>query len=254
MAVTIGATEADRYQRAQLIGSDPRPMSLHIRNSRDSNTNSRVMYAHRDNGNFGLFFIEGVGGTPTMRLYDGAYASANSSAITYDADTWYSFGWTWAADDSVGYFYNGAAQGTATKTVSSGGTNCYIGGSSVGGSYCMAGRFADFAIWNVVLTASEWASLAAGYSPLLVRPQSLVSYVPGVTNTAQDLKIGSWTKNGTQSDYAHPRVFSKRRRMAFSPSAAAASYSSSFFRENAGLGAAGAGPFARANAGLGAIA
>lgn len=221
MAITIGATEADRYQRATLIGDDPRPMSLHIRNSRDGNTNSRVMYAHRNNGNFGLFMVEGVGGTPTMKLYDGSYASSASSTIAYAADTWYSFGWTWAADDSVEYFQDGASFGTATRAVSTGGNTCYIGGSTVGGSYCMAGRFADFAIWSVVLTAAEWVSLAKGFSPLLIRPQSLVSYVPGLANDAYDAKLSAWTKNGTQSVYTHPRVIYPRRQQAWSPAAAA---------------------------------
>lgn len=40
------------------------------------------------------------------------------------------------------------------------------------------GRLAELGFWNVALTAVEIAELAAGASPLMVRPQSLQAYYP----------------------------------------------------------------------------
>lgn len=40
------------------------------------------------------------------------------------------------------------------------------------------GYIAEVGIWNVVLTDSEIASLARGYSPMIIRPNSLVAYYP----------------------------------------------------------------------------
>ncbi len=42
----------------------------------------------------------------------------------------------------------------------------------------LSGLVAEAAIWNINLTAVEAAILAAGYSPLFVRPQNLVAYWP----------------------------------------------------------------------------
>ena len=40
------------------------------------------------------------------------------------------------------------------------------------------GRLAHVAVWNAVLTASEWAALSARFDPRSVRPQSLKLYAP----------------------------------------------------------------------------
>jgi len=57
----------------------------------------------------------------------------------------------------------------------------------------MDGDIAEVAFWNVVLTDAEFAMGAAGYSPLLIRPQSLVAYWPlwGVFSPEIDL-FGGW--------------------------------------------------------------
>lgn len=50
----------------------------------------------------------------------------------------------------------------------------YFGGRSA----YLAGAVAEAAIWSVSLTDAEIAQLAAGYSPLLVRPNDLIAYWP----------------------------------------------------------------------------
>jgi len=71
---------------------------------------------------------------------------------------------------------------------------------------------ADAAIWNVALTDAEILQLSLGYSPLFVRPASLVAYYPLIRGDASgdcpdyvgDLKL---VEQGTVSVQTHPRVF-----------------------------------------------
>lgn len=69
------------------------------------------------------------------------------------------------------------------------------------------GRVAETAIWSVALNTSEMASLAKGFKPSRIRPQSLVFYAPLVRNL-QDIKAGrAITNNNTATVGNHPRVY-----------------------------------------------
>ena len=72
----------------------------------------------------------------------------------------------------------------------------------------MDGQIGEVGMWNVALTAAEILVLAAGYSPLLVRPESLVSYVPLVNNDPyQDhFDNAAFTVGGTPDTAAHPPI------------------------------------------------
>lgn len=69
------------------------------------------------------------------------------------------------------------------------------------------GRLAELAVWNAALTPAEIASLAKGFRPQRVRPQSLVFCVP-LLRTNQDIKNAtSGTTTGATGGSAHPRVY-----------------------------------------------
>lgn len=71
-----------------------------------------------------------------------------------------------------------------------------------------SGMIAEAVIWNAALSDEEVATLALGFSPLLVRPQNIVSYVPLIRDNDEDLITGlSWTPVGSPTISAHPRVF-----------------------------------------------
>jgi hypothetical protein len=63
--------------------------------------------------------------------------------------------------------------------------NAWNGGSNVG----IAGNIAHPAIWNVALTDAEVAMLASGLSPLRVRPQSLIFYLPTLGRDSPEIDI-----------------------------------------------------------------
>jgi hypothetical protein len=68
------------------------------------------------------------------------------------------------------------------------------------------GNLADIALWNVALTAAEVASLAKGFKPTRIRPQSLVFYAPLIRNL-QDTRGGlALTNNNAATVADHPRV------------------------------------------------
>lgn len=69
------------------------------------------------------------------------------------------------------------------------------------------GDLADISAWNVALTGAEIASLAKGFSPRRIRPQSLVFYAPLLRNL-QDLRQGlALTAVNSPTVANHPRVY-----------------------------------------------
>lgn len=78
-------------------------------------------------------------------------------------------------------FFNGANKATVTATNSATGfTRTQIGARRVGSTIdaFFNGRIAEVGVWNTTLTDAEIASLGAGVSCSLVRPQNLVLYAP----------------------------------------------------------------------------
>jgi len=69
------------------------------------------------------------------------------------------------------------------------------------------GDLADVAVWDVALTADEITSLAKGFKPCRIRPQSLRTYVPLIRNI-QDLRgVVSLTATNGPTVADHPRVY-----------------------------------------------
>jgi hypothetical protein len=76
-----------------------------------------------------------------------------------------------------------------------------------GGGNTFTGQLAEFAIWNAALTVDEINSLAQGFKPPRIRPQSLLYYVPLVRDV-QELRSGiAFTAVNTPVVFDHPRVY-----------------------------------------------
>jgi hypothetical protein len=79
------------------------------------------------------------------------------------------------------------------------------------------GHLAESAIWAAELTAAEIEQLAAGYSPLCVRPQSLVFYAPlfgrgGAAGNEEEWVGGrTLTQNDSPTVTDHPRIIYPKR-------------------------------------------
>ena len=108
------------------------------------------------------------------------------------------------------YFANQKATNTDSISISNV-TRTVIGATS-GFNYVISqlitGTIAEPAIWNVALTDAEIASLAAGFTPDQIRPQSLQFYAPLVRNLI-DVRGGRTITNvGSATVATHPRIYS----------------------------------------------
>lgn len=71
----------------------------------------------------------------------------------------------------------------------------------------MNGLLAECAIWSVALTDDEINSLAKGFKPSRIRPQSLVFYAP-LVRAAIDVRQGlALTPVNSPTVADHPRVY-----------------------------------------------
>ena len=122
----------------------------------------------------------------------GGYAEAISAgAVT--ANAWQHVAFISSATNAREALVMGGGSGTNATSA----TPLNLDASSIGrqcdnspGDY-FPGRLAEIGVWNVALTTAEVGILAAGYSPLFVRPQSLIAYYPLIRDEDQD-RVGGY--------------------------------------------------------------
>lgn len=144
-----------------------------------------------------------------FRCRDTASADANSTNGSFPVDTWLHIcGVATASNDRDIYVNAGNSGNDNTDLTPDGADRVSIGrfGDSSPGSE-WDGYIAEAAIWNVALTVSEVGILAKGFSPLFVRPQSLVAYWPLIRDENQD-RVGGYdlTAFNAPTIVAHPPV------------------------------------------------
>lgn len=141
----------------------------------------------------------------------GGSSGIASSSASYSASTWTHGLAVLAAANSRTAYLNGANAGTNTTSVTSSGWDrtrvaCRVSGGSNGAFF--TGLLAELAIWNVALSADDASMLGAGYSPLCVRPDALVFYLPllGEDSPAPD-EVGGLALTVSGGSHAdHPPI------------------------------------------------
>lgn len=123
--------------------------------------------------------------------------------------------------DTITVYLNGAASGGAQAAAFGNNTYTYgtatvadaVGSDNIPPSTTaeqFGGDLAEIALWGVDIGADGFAALAKGVSPLLVRPEALLQYLPliGRYSPETDLVNGvNGTITGTIAAAAHPRVY-----------------------------------------------
>ena len=147
----------------------------------------------------------------------GATSTANSSGgVTLNA--WNHIGAVIGSSTSRIAYRDGAAgtEVTTSRTPATAITKTTIGTLRYGASTiyrpAVTNNIAEVGFWNVALTAADMLQLAAGYSPLFVKPESLFAYYPLIRGDASgdepDLMGGlKMVEQGTVAVQPHPRVF-----------------------------------------------
>lgn len=146
-----------------------------------------------------------------VHVYGGT-TGASSSSSSLSTGTWVHLVGVFNSNTSRTLYVDGSAQTADTTTVTTGTFKLPTLGylqSPVGTfSQPYDGKLAECAVWSVALTDPEILSLARGFRPTLVRPQSLVYYAP-LAGSANDLKdnVAPTLTNTPTADPLHPRRY-----------------------------------------------
>lgn len=210
------------------------PLTLHGRirlsNSGDGLTHNILYLSEAAVHNGFRILVELNGGTMKARCGTRAGGvAANGTTTTSIADSnWHSVIGEITAANARQVWLDNAGNGTNTTSLTpSTLTKTVIGAQDSGGSLSgnIGHDLADLAVWSGTLTADERASLAAGVSPALIRPDILEIYLPLIRG-ATDLMGSVFTVTAaTVSD--HPLVYMPARAFTFKPSVASGAISGS---------------------------
>lgn len=202
------------------VSAFPFTVSLWAKSSTTSGVQSLFSFGNAGQSNRLILYqskaqIQSFGG-PDVRV---------AAAVNYSTTAWFNVIGEWASDTSRTVYYNGGNSGTtATSRAIGTVTTLQIGNTTSINEY-MNGSIAEVGMWNVTLTDAEKVSLAAGVSPLMVRPKSLVGYWPLFARATNE---ESWagapyilTNTNTATATAHPsRMIYPTRRKIILPAAA----------------------------------
>lgn len=138
-------------------------------------------------------------------------AVSASSSGTLSAGAWTHGVAVFGSSTSRDCFINGANKGSnATSCTPASLDTTSVGrrGHSAPTNY-FGGDVGEVAIWNVALDDAEVAALAAGVSPLLIRPTALVTYWPIIGNFSPEIdRVGRFELTVTGATAAaHPPVW-----------------------------------------------
>lgn len=148
-----------------------------------------------------------VAGDPIVAAAKAGTTSFSATSTSFAANTWQHACAVFNSDSDRRVYLNGGGKGTDATTKTMVGLDITSIGRIMASTPILPtnGTIAEVGMWNVGLTDADAASLAAGFSPLLVRPQGLVFYAP-LSGSVRDWKGLSLTDNSTTGG-EHPRVF-----------------------------------------------
>lgn len=135
--------------------------------------------------------------------------TAAATTVGYQANTWHHAVVVCTSATLREVYIDGGSKGQATTNATPAGLdNTTIGvRTRTTNDGFMNGSVAEAAVWNVALTATEIAQLAAGINPMAIRPTAIVSYWPlgGNTSPEPDL-VGSaaMTLTASPTSDSHP--------------------------------------------------
>lgn len=176
-----------------------------------NNTLTGALVSLSTNGGTARYSLVASG--PSGIIQAGATNSGGSganglSSTGFSSSVWNHAAAVYASTTSRSAFLNGGNKGTDTTSITASADRTLIGAriSTTVGAF-FTGRIAEVGIWSVDLADSEVASLAAGFPPPMIRPQSLIFYAPLIREFL-DFKAGlALTNTASGTVLEHPRVY-----------------------------------------------
>jgi hypothetical protein len=146
-------------------------------------------------------------------------AAGAQTSTTMGTDTWHHACGVWTSATSRASYLDGGGKGTNTNSHTPTGidrTSIGTGdGSTSTSAWNATGFIAEVAYWNAALTDAEVLVLSRGFSPLFVRPASLVAYYPLIGRSSPEVnrfdRTAVQSMQGTLTAAAHPRIIMPRR-------------------------------------------
>ena len=205
------ATDYLEHVGSLISATAPRPISVGVWFKAASRGVTHSIFCNNKSNNPRLWMavLDAGGGNDKLSLYSQGFA--DSSTFVLSTTAWTHLGWTWDTDNAVAFYVNGIARGTAAIAPSGLTTDTAVIGAIDGVLFPPNGSLAEFAAWNAILNASEFASLGARVNPLRIRPQNLIQYVPIHGAFAPEHNVvgsGPWAIVGTLTPSAHAPVAS----------------------------------------------
>jgi hypothetical protein len=140
----------------------------------------------------GTGFYVATGGSATIN-----YSGVITGSATLSVGTWYHIALTTSGSTGNAYF-SGASDGSSVVSAGSLNNGDHVAaGDQIGGGNYTNGSLADVAIWNVALSSSDIAKLAAGYRPVDVNSANLVLWWPLSGYSSPEPDISGNANNGT---------------------------------------------------------
>ena len=173
-------TGVNRLGRGDAIGISAYPVTMAGWVYPDVTSNTMVLMCIADTNNIGtqMIYVSSTGVVRGHSRNTGA-STVVSSTTSYSAATWHHVGgvFTGATNREIWLDGGGYAQDTTNVTFDAGIDNLAVGQRVYNSTadLGLSGRAGECGVWDVALTATEMAILAAGYSPLHIRPGNLIA-------------------------------------------------------------------------------
>lgn len=140
-----------------------------------------------------------------------------TTSNTFSDGAWHHALGVWPDADSRTAVLDGNYGSSATNSITMSIANMdrislgRLGDSSPAAYY--NGAMAEVAVWNVALSQTQGETLSKGFSPLLVKPESLVLYMPmnrPSGNEVDYINLLTLTDYNTVTDTDHPRIYNPK--------------------------------------------
>lgn len=198
------------YLGSGTVFSYPVSMSAWFKTN-DLSANRCIVANNSDISGVGTYMIlrgNDAGDPLSASDFDGSTAARANSGGSVTTGVWTHGGAVFQGTSSRSVYLNGTRTDNSTAVSGFSTPERTRIGTFLPSNSPWSGEIAEVAIWNVTLTDDEMLILAAGFSPLVVRPSALQLYVPLWSGAFDYITARAFTDSGGTTDANdHPRIY-----------------------------------------------